>query len=46
MDLDSALDLISNNEEGEEKPEFEDPLLAEAEKDYRTRTHIDQYKTM
>ena len=54
LDLESAIDLVSQNEGEDEDDDgaasssvkFTDPILAVAERDYRTRTHVDQYKTM
>ncbi len=45
LDLESAVDLASGDEHDEIEV-MNDPLLAEAVQDYKTRTHVDQYKTM
>lgn len=56
LDLESALDIVSQDDQKQlDQPlhiqlqlaqQVTDPLVAAAEKDYRTRTHIEQSKTM
>lgn len=44
LDLESAIDLASQEEEAADNPE--DALLVDSLKDYTNRTHVDQFKTM